>query len=133
MTGITAEKRMIREKAVDSKCFVEQIFEKHSNGRKRPVKVNRAKVSDNTVFHVGVYMPHVTATEFQQNVGSYSDAALREPVVITSHNRERLVLVDIQEYKRLKALDSQAEDDTEALIKQSIDSHRSTLEKLAQK
>ena len=78
-------------------------------------------------------MPHVTATEFQQNVGSYSDAALREPVVITSHNRERLVLVDIQEYKRLKALDSQAEDDTEALIKQSIDSHRSTLEKLAQK
>lgn len=50
-------------------------------------------------------MATITSTEFQQNVGIYSDAALREPVVITSHNRERLVLLSVDDYKRLKALD----------------------------
>jgi len=50
-------------------------------------------------------MATITSTEFQQNVGVYSDAAMREPVVITSHNRERLVLLAVDDYKRLKALD----------------------------
>lgn len=50
-------------------------------------------------------MATITSTEFQQNVGAYSDAAMREPVVITSHNRERLVLLSVDDYRRLKALD----------------------------
>ena len=75
-------------------------------------------------------MTHVTATEFQQNVGSYSDAALKEPVIITSHNRDRLVLMGVEEYTRLKKLEEQ---DTEALIMDSVNAHRSTLEKLAQR
>lgn len=75
-------------------------------------------------------MTHVTATEFQQNVGSYSDAALKEPVIITSHNRDRLVLMGVEEYTRLKKLEEQ---DTEALIMDSVNAHRATLEKLAQR
>jgi len=35
----------------------------------------------------------VTATEFQQNVGRYQDAALQGPVVITKHDRPHTVLV----------------------------------------
>ena len=30
-------------------------------------------------------MPRVTATEFKSNLGAFSDAAMREPVIITSH------------------------------------------------
>ena len=36
---------------------------------------------------------NVTATEFQQNVGCYQDAALQGPVVSTKHDRPRTVLV----------------------------------------
>ncbi len=35
----------------------------------------------------------VTSTEFQQDVGRFQDAALREPVVITKHNRPHTVLM----------------------------------------
>lgn len=47
----------------------------------------------------------VTATEFQRNVGVYTDSALREPVIITNHNRERLVLLAAEDYHRLKRMD----------------------------
>ena len=51
-------------------------------------------------------MPHITSTEFQRNVGTYTDAAMREPVIITNHSRERLVLLSADDYRRLKALDT---------------------------
>ena len=35
----------------------------------------------------------VTATEFQQNVGRYQDAAQREPVAITKNGRTHTVLM----------------------------------------
>lgn len=35
----------------------------------------------------------ITATEFQQNVGRYQDAALRAPVIITKNGRDHMVLV----------------------------------------
>ena len=35
----------------------------------------------------------ITATEFQQNVGRYQDAALQAPVVITKHDRPHTVLM----------------------------------------
>ena len=78
-------------------------------------------------------MARVTATEFQQAVGSYSDTALREPVIITSHNRDRLVLMSVEEYQRLKSLEDEMTKATEQLIDESIDRHRTTLEKLALK
>lgn len=52
-------------------------------------------------------MTRVTSTEFQQNVGTYSDTALQEPVIITSHNRDRLVLMGVEEYKKLKSLEDE--------------------------
>ncbi len=48
----------------------------------------------------------ITATEFQRNVGEYADTAMREPVFITSHSRERLVLVAAEDYRRLEKLDT---------------------------
>jgi prevent-host-death family protein len=83
----------------------------------------------------GVFqMTRVTSTEFQQAVGNFSDTAMREPVIITSHNRDRLVLMSIEEYQRLKEMEEAVMDkETEKLIDERIDVHRSTLEKLAQR
>ncbi|KIT14721.1 type II toxin-antitoxin system Phd/YefM family antitoxin [Jannaschia aquimarina] len=46
-------------------------------------------------------MTRVTATDFKNNVGAFSDAAMRKPVIITSHQRDRLVLMSADEYRRL--------------------------------
>jgi prevent-host-death family protein len=35
----------------------------------------------------------ISSTEFQQNVGRYQDAALKEPVTITKNGRDHTVLV----------------------------------------
>lgn len=78
-------------------------------------------------------MARVTATEFQQAVGNYSDTALREPVIITSHNRDRLVLMSVEEYQRLKQLEFDMTNETDKLIDESINRHQATLEKLALK
>jgi prevent-host-death family protein len=50
----------------------------------------------------------VTSTEFQKSVGRYGEAAQREPVAITSHGRESLVLLSAEEYRRLKQQDRKA-------------------------
>ncbi|MBV1886424.1 MAG: type II toxin-antitoxin system Phd/YefM family antitoxin [Parvibaculaceae bacterium] len=49
---------------------------------------------------------HVTSTEFANAVDRYLDDAAKEPIVITQHNRPVCVLIDIDEYKRLKAYDT---------------------------
>ncbi|MFN3835926.1 MAG: type II toxin-antitoxin system prevent-host-death family antitoxin [Glycocaulis sp.] len=50
----------------------------------------------------------VSSAEFIKSYGRFSEAALREPVTITSHGRERLVLVSVEEYRRLKRNDREA-------------------------
>ena len=50
-------------------------------------------------------MARTTAMEFQRQIGRYQDLALQEPVEITKHGRSRLVLLSIEEYKRLKLRD----------------------------
>ena len=75
-------------------------------------------------------MTRVTSTVFQQAVGSYSDAAMREPVIITSHDRDRLVLMSVEEYQRLKALDT-VDDATVKLIEERGEANREVLEKLS--
>jgi prevent-host-death family protein len=47
----------------------------------------------------------VSSGEFLRSYGRIVEAALREPVAITSHGRERLVLLSADEYARLKAND----------------------------
>jgi prevent-host-death family protein len=49
----------------------------------------------------------VTAAELQKQFGRYRDAAIREPVAVTHHGRESLVVLSADEYRRLKALDTQ--------------------------
>ncbi len=46
-----------------------------------------------------------TASEFQQAFGALSDRARHEPVVITKHGRDSLVVMSAEEWKRLKRRD----------------------------
>ena len=48
----------------------------------------------------------VASTEFQNRAGHYIEAAARRPVFITKHKRPARVLIDIEEYERLKARDT---------------------------
>jgi prevent-host-death family protein len=50
-------------------------------------------------------MVRVPATEFQKNVGRYSDVALTRPVTVTRNGRDRTVMVSAAEYQRLKRRD----------------------------
>jgi prevent-host-death family protein len=50
-------------------------------------------------------LQQISAAEFQQSVGKFMDDAGRGPVVITKHKRPSRVLIDVEEYNRLKAFD----------------------------
>jgi len=59
----------------------------------------------------------ISSVEFQRNFGRYQDVALTEPVAITRNGRERVVVLSVDEYQRLKRRDRQVlglEDLTEA-------------------
>ena len=45
----------------------------------------------------------VSAAEFQNNFGRYSDAARRAPVFVTRYGRDELVVVSAEEYARLRS------------------------------
>ena len=47
----------------------------------------------------------VSTADFIKNFGAISDQALAEPVRITKHGRDRLVVVSAAEYDRLKRAD----------------------------
>lgn len=53
-------------------------------------------------------MANITSAEFQRKLGLYQDKALSQPVTITKNGRERLVLLSVEEYRRLKSLDRRA-------------------------
>ena len=84
-------------------------------------------------------MATVTSTEFQQNVGKYNDLAMREPVVITKQNREALVLLSVEDYKRLKQPETLPEnlegdkmtDEDKKRVREFMEAHRRTMDKLA--
>lgn len=48
----------------------------------------------------------VASTEFQNRAGLYIEQAAKSPVFITKHSRTVRVLMDIEEYERLKARDT---------------------------
>lgn len=48
----------------------------------------------------------VASTEFQSRAGLYIERAAKAPVFITKHSRPVRVLIDIDEYERLKARDT---------------------------
>lgn len=47
-------------------------------------------------------MKKVSAQKLQRHAGEVQYMALREPIAITHHGRERLVLLSMEEYTRLK-------------------------------
>ncbi len=47
----------------------------------------------------------VSASEFQQAFGALSDRARHEPVVITKHGRDSLVVMAAEEWERLRRRD----------------------------
>lgn len=47
----------------------------------------------------------VTSSDFQQAFGFLSDKARSEPVVITKHGRDSLVVLPIEEWRRLQRND----------------------------
>ncbi len=53
-------------------------------------------------------MPKVSSTDLSNKLGQYQDEALIRPVIITKNNRDRLVMMSIEEYRRLKQLDRKA-------------------------
>lgn len=50
----------------------------------------------------------ISSGDFLKSYGRIVETALREPVTITSHGRERLVLLSAEEYRRLKRNDRAA-------------------------
>ena len=48
----------------------------------------------------------VTSTHFQQNVGEVCDMARKGPILVTRHNRPQVVVLDPDEYERLKQYDT---------------------------
>lgn len=51
-------------------------------------------------------MVTVTSAELQKHFGPVREKALREPVSVTHHGRESLVVLSAEEFRRLKALDT---------------------------
>ena len=47
----------------------------------------------------------VTASEFQNSFGVLSDRARRQPVIITKHGHDSLVVLTVAEWERLKRRD----------------------------
>lgn len=71
----------------------------------------------------------VTSREFQTRAGRYLDAAGRHPVFITKHGRVERVVLDVEEYRRLKALeDVGTSEGTDSMIDAAIEKHRRTLD-----
>jgi prevent-host-death family protein len=50
-------------------------------------------------------MVRITSVELQRRIGRIQDVALVEPVTITNNGRDRLVMMSIEEYRRLKRRD----------------------------
>jgi prevent-host-death family protein len=63
----------------------------------------------------------VTSSEFQKEYGRYSALARREAVTITNHGRAELVVLDAEEYERLRRLDTRVAMPTAALSEAELD------------
>jgi len=47
----------------------------------------------------------ISSADFQRQFGALQDKALTEPLTITRNGRDRLVLLSVEEYERLKRRD----------------------------
>lgn len=63
----------------------------------------------------------VTSSEFQKEYGRYSTLAKRQAITITNHGRAELVLLDAEEYERLRLLGTRVAMPTDALSEAELD------------
>ncbi len=62
----------------------------------------------------------VTSSEFQKEYGRYSTLAKRQAVTITNHGRAELVVLDAEEYERLRRLDDRVAMPVDALTEAQL-------------
>lgn len=70
----------------------------------------------------------ITVTELQKQSSKLLDMARLEPVSVTHHGREDLVVMSINECNRLKSIEDEM---NKNMIERRVAVHRDTLEKLA--
>jgi prevent-host-death family protein len=64
----------------------------------------------------------VSASDAQKRFGELVDAALREPVMVQRHGRDVVMMISVEEYRRLRRLEREAvaagdiDDETARLI-----------------
>jgi len=51
-------------------------------------------------------MVRVSSAEFQKQFGLYTEKAQREPVTVTRHGRDSVVLLSVADYERLRSYDT---------------------------
>lgn len=78
-------------------------------------------------------MTRVSATEFKNNIGAFSDAAMDEPIIITSHHRDRLVLMSAEEYRRLTDARGNTAAEIDTQNTRLLAKHRNTIMELAKR
>lgn len=81
---------------------------------------------------------NVTSTDFQNSAGRYLDDSGRSPVFITRYNRPVRVLIDINEYEKLKSYEEKIKEadmieEDKKLIDDVIESDLEVLKYLADK
>jgi prevent-host-death family protein len=81
-------------------------------------------------------MRTVTAAEFQRHFGRYQDEALTQPVAITRNGRERLAMLSVDEYHKLRRRSCEvlkegelSDADLAAIAKSEMDPRHSHLDK----
>ena len=47
-------------------------------------------------------MDRISTADLIRNFGVYGDEAMSKPVIVTKNNRDRLVLISIEQYDKLK-------------------------------
>jgi prevent-host-death family protein len=62
----------------------------------------------------------VTSSEFQKEYGRYAALAKREAVTITNHGRAELVVLDAEEYERLRRLDDRVAMSVDSLTESDL-------------
>ncbi len=78
----------------------------------------------------------VTSAEFQKQFGQFRELAQHEPVTVTSHGRDSVVLISAAEYSKLKqrvqaGKDGAVTDEFKKDVADFMKRHSSTLEELA--
>ena len=68
-----------------------------------------------------LYSATATAADVARNFGRFKELAQRGPVAVTSHGRESVVLLSVDEYIRLKALDDRVSLNTRDLPPQFVE------------